>query len=181
MTTAQTAASEAAQIAAGQGRCPLAAWKPIDANFTRGGNRPRLLIVHIMQGSLAGTDSWFRNPASQVSSHFGVGRDGTVIQWVSTTDIAWHAAAANDHSIGVECEGFSGQPLTSVQLDQVAEIFGWAHKNYPSISEWLNSRPDTGSGLSWHGLGGPAWGGHPDCPGTPVVHQLGEILKTSAI
>lgn len=163
------------------GRYPAAEWKPLAVNFTPGGNRPQLLIVHIMEGTLAGTDSWFRNPASQVSAHFGLGRTGGLTQWVDTNDIAWHAAEANDHSIGVECEGNSGQPLTSFQLDKIAGVFKWAHDTYPAISLWLNARPDSGSGLSWHGLGGVEWGNHPDCPGAPVVHQLGHILELTEV
>lgn len=162
-----------------KGRYPPALWRPINVNYSIGGNRPRLAIAHIMQGTLLGTDRWFRNPVSTVSAHFGVGEDGTVLQWVNTEDIAWHAVAANDHSIGIEHEGWSGEPLTSLQLEATAEIFGWAIKEYPAISDWLNTRPDTGSGLSWHGLGGIAWGNHPNCPGLPVVHQLPEILKVS--
>lgn len=164
-----------------RGRYPLAQWKPINVNYSTSANRPRLVIAHIMQGTLAGTDVWFRNPVSAVSAHFGVGKDGTVIQWVNTDDIAWHAVEANDHSIGIEHEGFSGEPLTTRQLEATAEIFGWANHEYPAISDWLNTRPDTGSGLSWHGLGGIAWGNHPNCPGAPIVHQLPEILKVADI
>ena len=57
-------------------RYPGADWRPISGNFRRGGNTPKFMIIHIMQGTLAGSDSWFRNPAAQVSAHFGVGKDG---------------------------------------------------------------------------------------------------------
>lgn len=157
------------------GHFPHASWRPV-VNYTTGGNQPRLLICHIMEGTLDGTDAWFRDPVSQVSAHFGVGRDGTVWQWVLPADQAWHAAAANPYSIGVEHEGWSGQPLTSDQLASTAAILAWAHQLYPDIKLWPNTRPDTGSGLSWHGLGGVPWGNHPNCPGTPVVHQLADIL-----
>ena len=164
-----------------KGRYPLALWRPINVNYSKGGNEPRLLIVHIMQGTIDGTDSWFRNPISTVSAHFGVAKDGTVIQWVNTEDIAWHAVAANPISIGVEHEGFSGEPLTNLQLDATAELLGWAQTQYPAINDWINTRPDVGSGLSWHGLGGIAWGNHPNCPGAPIVHQLPEILKVADV
>ncbi|SRR5260221_1443112 len=163
-----------------KGRYPGALWKPINVNYSKGGNRPRLFIVHVMQGTLAGTDAWFHDPISTVSAHFGVGRNGTVIQWVNTEDIAWHAVAANSRSIGVEHEGWSGEPLTHLQLEATAELFKWASRQYPAISDWLNTRPDTGSGLSWHGLGGQAWGNHPGCPGAPIIHQLPEILIQAA-
>lgn len=161
------------------GQYPAADWRPIPVNYSPGGNTPRLLIVHMMQGTLDGTEEWFRDPASTVSAHFGVGRDGTVRQWVATDDIAWHAVAANPYSIGVEHEGYSGEPLTHKQLDATALLFRWVHETYPAVSRWLNTRPDDGSGLSWHGLGGRAWGNHLDCPGAPVVHQLRDILAIS--
>ena len=157
-------------------RYPGSDWRPIDCNFTRGENTPRLLIVHIMQGTLAGTDSWFRQDAASASSHFGVGPGGERYQWVDTDDKAWHAMAANSHAIGVECEGYSGHPLTVHQVKAVAKIYAWANSEYPAISMWLNKNPVTGSGLSWHGLGGDAWGGHTSCPGSPIVKQLPAIL-----
>lgn len=158
---------------------PNAEKRLLTVNFTVGGNEPRLQIEHIMQGSLAGTDAWFHNPASQVSAHFGVGKYGHIVQWVDTHDQAWHAAAANSYSVGIEHEGFSGEPLTDAQLDADGELLSWLHEVHPAIALWLNSRPFRGSGLSWHGLGGVQWGDHPNCPGTPIVHQLSEIIRVA--
>jgi hypothetical protein len=158
---------------------PEAENKRISVNFNKGGNSPKLLIVHIMEGSLAGTDSWFHNPQSQVSAHFGVGKDGTIYQWVGTNNIAWHAMEANNHSIGVEHEGFSGNKLTDQQVHSTGKILRWAHGEHPDISLWLNTRPFQGSGLSYHALGGDAWGGHLQCPGSPIVAQLDDILAVA--
>jgi hypothetical protein len=149
----------------------------IDVNYTEGGNSPRLVIVHIMQGSFDGTDAWFRDPASQVSAHFGTRKDGYLRQWVDTDNQAWHAMAANDYSIGIENSGESGEPLTDHQITACARVFRWAHDQYPGIRLWANTRPYSGSGLSWHGLGGLDWGGHPMCPGAPIVHQLPAIIE----
>lgn len=153
-----------------------ATWRGPVPNRTAGGNHPKLVIVHIMEGTLEGTDSWFRNPKSKVSAHFGVGKNGETYQWVATGDHAWHAVEANDHSIGIECEGKSGQALTTLQCGIVASIFRWAHSHYPDIDEWLTKQVE-GSGLAWHGLGGAAWGNHPQCPGQPIVAQLHHIIK----
>jgi N-acetylmuramoyl-L-alanine amidase len=46
-------------------------------------------VVHTMGGSLAGTDSWFNDPASQVSSHYGTGLRGALHQYVNLDDGAW--------------------------------------------------------------------------------------------
>jgi N-acetylmuramoyl-L-alanine amidase len=66
-------------------------------NITKGrkGYKPLAIVIHIMEGTLAGTDSWFRNPASSVSAHYGIGKDGTVHQYVQESDSAWHAGRVN--------------------------------------------------------------------------------------
>lgn len=62
----------------------------------RAGHKPVAIVDHCMgrnaQGDLAtieGTLSWFRNPKSEVSAHFGVARDGRVWQFVALEDTAW--------------------------------------------------------------------------------------------
>lgn len=62
----------------------------------RDGHSPVAIVDHCMSrtatGELAtmeGTLSWFRNPKSEVSAHFGVGRDGRVWQFVQMRDTAW--------------------------------------------------------------------------------------------
>jgi hypothetical protein len=156
-------------------RYPGAEWRPISVNYRSGGNTPTLQITHIMQGTLAGSDSWFRNPAAQVSAHFGIGRSGEVIQWVDTSDTAWHAMAANDRSIGVEHEGDSGETLTAAQMEADAKLFAWATEHH-DIPLSLAHAP-SGSGLAYHALGAASWGGHLQCPGRPIIAQLPAILK----
>lgn len=159
-------------------RYPAAQWRgPVpSSNYTPGGNNPRYHIIHIMEGTLAGTDSEFRTPDIQLSAHFGIGKDGTVYQWVDTADIAYHAAAANDHSVGVEHEGFSGFPLTLRQLAASARLFAWVHQQHPGVPFRLASDPVNGAGLAWHGMGGASWGNHPYCPGVPIRAQLPSLL-----
>ena len=61
----------------------------------RSGYRPRAVVIHMMDGSLAATDSWFQSPRSQVSAHYGIGRAGQVHQYVREGDTAWHAGRVN--------------------------------------------------------------------------------------
>jgi N-acetyl-anhydromuramyl-L-alanine amidase AmpD len=42
-----------------------------------------------MAGSLTSCDNWFANPASQVSSHYGVGLNGEAHQYVSLDNTSW--------------------------------------------------------------------------------------------
>lgn len=59
-------------------------------NFgSRKGYKPELIVIHIMDGSLLGTDEWFADPASQVSSHYGIGLKGEIHQYVQDVDEAW--------------------------------------------------------------------------------------------
>lgn len=160
-------------------RYPGAQWKPLSINYRAGGCDPRFIILHIMVGTLAGTDSWFRNPAAQVSAHFGVGKSGTVYQWVDTNDTAWHAAAANDRAIGIEHEGQPGDSLTPAQIEADTKICAWAHKAH-GIPLTIAVHPGD-PGLAWHGLGQVAWGNHPDCPGQRIVAQRPAILAAAEV
>lgn len=69
---------------------------------------PEAIVIHIMEGSLASTDSWFSTPASQVSAHYGIGRNGEVHQYVNEKDTAWHAGRVNNPSWGLMKRSFNG-------------------------------------------------------------------------
>lgn len=71
------------------------------------------VVIHVTQGSYAGTISWFQNPSSQVSAHYVVrSSDGDITQMVREKDIAWHAGnwTYNTQSVGIEHEGFVDNP-----------------------------------------------------------------------
>jgi hypothetical protein len=61
----------------------------------RQGYKPEAIVIHIMEGTLAATDSWFNTPKPKspmpVSAHYGVGRLGQIHQYVAESDTAWHA------------------------------------------------------------------------------------------
>jgi N-acetylmuramoyl-L-alanine amidase len=52
-------------------------------------HEPPLIVLHTMDGSLEGTLAHFQHPATKVSSHYGVGREGQIHQYVHETDAAW--------------------------------------------------------------------------------------------
>ncbi len=153
-------------------RYPGATWRGPVPN-TGGPMGPvRLGVVHIMEGTLAGTDSWFHDPASQVSAHFGVGKDGTGYQWVDTDAVAWAEMDYNGEAISIEHEGNSGDALTQAQIGFDIGLFRWlnATKGLPYTRQaWVG-----------HGELGVAGGNHPDCPGAPILSQLPWILAAAA-
>ena len=93
---------------------PLAvAFNPADpSNYVANGIADHeYVVVHTMQGSYAGTISWFKNPASNVSTHFVMrSGDGEVTQMVNLADRAWHVGSSNSYAIGIEHEGYIDDP-----------------------------------------------------------------------
>lgn len=159
-------------------RFPQATWRGPVPNMTPGGmTAHRGLVLHIQEGTESGTDSWFHNPASQVSAHFGNPKSGPLDQWVDTDDRAWAEVAGNPEWISVENEGNSGDALTPSQLENAAQLFAWIHSTYGVPLQLSDS---TIPGLTGHGLGGQAWGGHLDCPGQPILQQRPQIIARAA-
>ncbi|MFF8574262.1 N-acetylmuramoyl-L-alanine amidase [Streptomyces sp. NPDC015408] len=92
---------------------PPALWNPAySGNYTAGRNSAiTTVVVHVTQGSYAGSISWFQNPSAQVSAHYVVrSSDGQITQSVREGDTAWHARSANPYSVGVEHEGYVSDP-----------------------------------------------------------------------
>jgi N-acetyl-anhydromuramyl-L-alanine amidase AmpD len=112
-------------------------------NFSpaRRGYHPEAVVIHIMEGTLLGTDNWFKNPQSKVSAHFGVGTNGEVHQYVPEADTAWHAGRVhapswngikptgdglyvnpNYYTIGIEHEGNERSEWTDAMYDATSEL-----------------------------------------------------------
>lgn len=148
-------------------------------NFTKNGQEAvQGLVVHIMQGTLEGSRSWFNNPNSQASAHFGNAKDGRLEQWVSTADRAWAQAAGNRTWLSIENEGKVPDALTDKQLENVAQVFAWVAKTY-SVPYRVANAPSE-KGLGYHRMGGAAWGGHP-CPGDAIIKQLQSIVDRAKV
>ncbi|MEH1102804.1 N-acetylmuramoyl-L-alanine amidase, partial [Micromonospora sp. CPCC 205561] len=81
-------------------------------NYSPGrSSRITTVVVHVTQGSYAGTISWFQNPSAGVSAHYVVrSSNGEVTQMVREGDTAYHARSANPYSVGIEHEGFVDNP-----------------------------------------------------------------------
>jgi N-acetyl-anhydromuramyl-L-alanine amidase AmpD len=112
-------------------------WKG-SPNFWTGrkGYKPEIIVIHIMDGTLSGTDAWFVNPASQVSAHYGIGKNGEVHQYVKEEDSAWHAGRVdapsaklvksnvnpNLYTIGIEHEGKADDIWTDAMKQASASL-----------------------------------------------------------
>lgn len=95
-----------------------AVWAPASTSNYTVADRPashpiRYVVIHVTQGSYAGSISWFQNPAAKVSAHYTFrSSDGAVTQSVREKNIAWHAGnwTYNTQSIGIEHEGYVDNP-----------------------------------------------------------------------
>ncbi|MFF0342039.1 N-acetylmuramoyl-L-alanine amidase [Kribbella sp. NPDC004875] len=92
---------------------PDAIWNPASTSNYRAGRTAAIttIVIHVTQGSYAGTISWFKDPAAQVSAHYVIrSSDGQVTQMVAEKDTAWHVRTENPYTIGIEHEGYVDQP-----------------------------------------------------------------------
>jgi hypothetical protein len=136
------------------------------------------LVLHIMDGTEAGTEAWFKNRAAKASSHFLNPRSGNLRQLIDTADRSWAQADGNSNWISVENEGRGGNSLTDSQIANLGSLFQWISRAY-NVPIQSTDDPN-GRGLGWHGMGGRAWGNHPDCPGVAVLAQRGRILALAS-
>lgn len=75
----------------------------------------------------------------KVSAHFLIRRDGTVIQFVSCLDRAWHAGVSNwqgrercnDFSVGIELEGSDFEAFEDSQYEQLNYLIASLKNAYP--------------------------------------------------
>jgi N-acetyl-anhydromuramoyl-L-alanine amidase len=78
----------------------------------------------------------------KVSAHFLIRRDGTVMQFVSANDRAWHAGLSsfegrercNDFSIGIELEGTDFVPFEQIQYQALAALTHSLQAAYPLVA-----------------------------------------------
>jgi AmpD protein len=99
----------------------------------------------------------------QVSAHFYVQRSGTLWQFVSCDDRAWHAGVShyrgrdncNDDSIGIELEGLEGGIFEPAQYQALKSLCSAIAQQYPiaHIAGHEHIAPgrkaDPGCGFNW--------------------------------
>lgn len=119
----------------------------------RGGHNVFAIVNHVMCGSEGGTDSWFQNPNSQVSAHYGVAKDGTIHQYVKDEDTAWAVGHVNNPTwalmgqsaghpnmvtISIEHEGYPQDALTEAQYQSTLWLHKYLMGKFPGIKADAN-------------------------------------------
>jgi N-acetylmuramoyl-L-alanine amidase len=113
-----------------------AVWRPAyRGNYTnanRGAAIIDFIVIHIAQGSYSGTISWFKDPRSNVSAHYVIGRRGQQAQCVHNEDIAWHAGnwRYNKKSIGIEHAGYASHQWTGRMYRSSAKLSAYLCRRF---------------------------------------------------
>lgn len=101
------------------------------------------IVVHsTVIPTLKATTEAFQRTSSQVSSHFTIGRDGSIVQNVSTFDRAWHAGVSTDatgrsnlnhYSIGIELVNLNDgkDPYPDAQIQALCGIIAEMRRRFP--------------------------------------------------
>ena len=105
-----------------------------------------LILHHTSEATDEDCIALFLKPENGVSSHFLVGRDGRLYQFVSLEHRAWHAGtsllhgrlALNRTSIGVEITGDGNKvPFTPAQIESVVRLVGVLTAMFDIPAPWI--------------------------------------------
>jgi N-acetyl-anhydromuramyl-L-alanine amidase AmpD len=119
---------------------PALTWIRGDGSYTKADRTPQshtitTIVIHATDGgSLLGNVWWLSGGHSHASAHYVISRDGSIVQLVHLSDIAWHAGnwKVNQHSIGIEHVGETYDP-TGFTVDQYkasARLVAWLVRRY---------------------------------------------------
>lgn len=133
---------------------PNIVWKGSPNHYTGRDDESVVAICdHIMQGTMESTNGWFNNQASEVSSTFGVAKDGRIWQWVKLEDAAWangkvesvdqsvgwlvqavkNGVNPNNLTVSIEHEGNTGDVMPESQYQATLALHKWLISLYPAI------------------------------------------------
>ncbi|MCE9560345.1 MAG: N-acetylmuramoyl-L-alanine amidase [Armatimonadetes bacterium] len=150
-------------LATAQADYGFAIWNPAySGNFTTSNREAtypiNYVVIHIMEGSYAGSISWFQNPSSNVSAHYCLkSSTGEVTQMVREKDLAWHAGVTlfNQQAVGIEHEATTANPalLTTTMYWSSARLTRYLCTKYsiPRNRTYIIGHKETGRATSCPG------------------------------
>lgn len=139
-------------------RYPKAIWRPIAKKQRYAMRSPVRMNLHVAVSEASSLRGFF-NRGGNPDSHFYVRRDGTVEQYVDTSQIAYCDLQGNPDTISVETQGglrnAQTEEWTPEQVVALAELYAWAVETHGIARKMAtDSRKGSSShGLSWHRLG----------------------------
>ncbi|WP_439882089.1 N-acetylmuramoyl-L-alanine amidase [Pontibacter sp. MBLB2868] len=101
--------------------------------------KPNFVIIHhTAQNSTEHTLKTFTTPATSVSAHYVIGRDGKVYHMLNDYLRAWHAGVGkwgnntdiNSSSIGIELDNNGAEPFSEEQVNSLLGVLAMLKKKY---------------------------------------------------
>jgi N-acetyl-anhydromuramyl-L-alanine amidase AmpD len=156
---------------------PALTWVRGTGSYTEASRTPRshtidTIVIHATDGgSLIGNVWWLSGGHSHASAHYVIARDGSIVQLVHLSDIAWHAGnwKTNCHSIGIEHVGETYDPagFTVDEYRSSARLVAWLVRRYDIPVDRTHiighaqvpdpSHPGEHGGSAHHTDPGPYW------------------------
>lgn len=118
--------------------------KPVPSFESRKGKKPIIIVDHISIGSMGSMYNTFKNITNEASSHYGVGRNGEIHQYVSLDDAAWTQGRIirpsapiikeiggnpNHYGCSIEHEGYEGNGRDGDLTEPQFWASAWLHKH----------------------------------------------------
>ena len=147
--------------------------------------QPRVINVHTMAGTLAGSYQW-ASGAGRAYWHFGIAGNGAIWQ---AQDLRYRAAAdleGNPYYISIETEDrgplFRGDsdtapPWTQAQVNSLVNLIDWLCRRFGIPRSIIPDTHVSRRGIGYHRLGIRHVSGRSDAPGGPWLKPGG--LRTS--
>ena len=131
----------ASSVAAATGvKRPALTWVRGDGSYTKASRTAArhtitTIVIHATDGGTLGGNVWWLSAGhSHASAHYVISRDGSIVQLVHLSDIAWHAGNwnTNVHSIGIEHVGDTYDPagFTNAEYMSSARLVAWLVRRY---------------------------------------------------
>lgn len=169
-------------------------WLP-SPNFDE--RRPGFVIIHHTSSETAARAiRILTDPATRVSAHYVIGRDGRLVQLVEERSRAWHAgdsrwggnADINSISIGIELDNTGFEPFAEPQIRALLALLAELRERYKIPAANYLGHGDVAPGrkvdpsrfFPWKRLAEQGFGLWCDSPAEPVPPTFDAILALQA-
>jgi hypothetical protein len=165
---------------------PMIVARIMSPNFSsRQGAKPVLIVIHATvshnrpgNADLVAIGNFFKNSSVQASSHVCTDNDGTSARYVNDRDKAWHCAAYNRMSLGIEqiLPATGAEVTLNLYRETARWVARWSKKYGIPIRSGLtdNNRGTVlRSGVVRHSDLGAIGGGHSD----PGPYDMAAMMK----
>lgn len=151
---------------------------------SREGAKPTLIVIHgtvshnrLGLSDLQAIGTWFQNPDAQASSHVCTDNEGNSAIYVRPEHKAWHCAAFNRISLGIEqiMPGVDGAEVTTDLYKETARwVARWSKRfSIPIQTAQVHNAWVTRPGVIRHSSLGVLGGGHND----PGLYDMNLMLQ----